>query len=276
MQRSILHHSGIAAFAALAVAVAGCESTAVSPASPEAPLFSGGTFDDTTDPHVTVCVDAASPAGTYTFDRSADTGFGTFFVASPFTLSPGECVDVWKDDVGDQPVDPSSNVTVSQTGAPANTQLDDIVVGGNPQDSEVVLPSATVQLNHFHGAILTFVNSELPIPGDEGCTPGFWRQPQHLDDWAVDPSTTFNSVFGSSTLSSELTLLEAVWLRGGKENALGRHAAAAYLNALSDDVAYAYSASEVVDMVNAAFDGTAGVEETKDDLEQANEAGCPL
>lgn len=264
---------GVAAVAASAVVLAACDDGPTSPTTIPGPSFSGGSLSG---PHVTVCVDGASPAGTYTFDRSADTDFGTFFVASPFTLGPGNCVDVWQDDEETTPADPSTDVTVTETGVPSGALLDNITVGGNPQASSVSPPSATASVNAFHGAIITYFHSQEPPTGGEGCTPGYWKQEQHFDSWPVALSTTFLSVFSSSTLAGDLTLLEALQLKGGQLNALARHAAAAYLNASSGDVEYGFTTGEVVDMVNAAFDGSADVEETKDALDEANNAGCPL
>src|SRR5215210_35264 len=32
--------------------------------------------------------------------------------------------------------------------------------------------------------------------GNEGCTPGYWKQPQHFDSWVVySPNQLFSSVF---------------------------------------------------------------------------------
>lgn len=270
----LTHRSAVAVVATLAFALTACDEGPTSVAAP-GPSFSGGTISES-DPHVTVCVDAASPSGTYTLDRSADTDFGTFFASSPFTLAPGDCTDVWQDDGAEGESDPTTDVTATETGTPENTQLDDITVGGGPVASSVSAPSATVTVNQFHGAVITYFHSEVPVTGGEGCTPGYWKQDHHFDDWPVDLSTTFASVFGSSTLDADLTLLEALQLRGGKLNALARAAAAAFLSAESGDVDYAFSTSDVVSMVNAAFEGSADVEATKDTLDEANNAGCPL
>lgn len=130
--------------------------------------------------------------------------------------------------------------------------------------------------------------------GDEGCTPGFWRQPHHFDSWPSDwldtegqPDVDFcGDVFTCpSSLAlrrpesgdlNDISLLEALVLRGGGVNALARHAAAAALNARGDTgVDYFFTFSEVVSMVNAALE-SGDYETTKDDLEEANEAVCPL
>lgn len=122
--------------------------------------------------------------------------------------------------------------------------------------------------------------------GGEGCTPGYWKQPQHFDSWNVDPfSFGFADAFPDAcnwdadlekpengSLCSR-SLLEALSLKGGGANALGRHAAAAWLNTQSVD--FMYAQYEVESMVDAALE--MGIYEiTKDGLADANEAGCPL
>ena len=117
--------------------------------------------------------------------------------------------------------------------------------------------------------------------GDEGCTPGYWKQEQHFGNWPVNPYTyTFGEAFATACVEAypagkpdddmgdicDLLLLDALKLRGGGVNALSRHAAAGWLNATSS-VNYMWSVSEV----EAAF--MAG---NKAVLEDANESYCPL
>ena len=123
--------------------------------------------------------------------------------------------------------------------------------------------------------------------GGEGCTPGYWRQSQHFGNWPVGidyrVDQAFDGFCGSMDAAlqrpesgnvCDLTLLQAVQLRGGGVNALMRHAAAAWLNAGST-VDFYYAQSEVEDMTEAAL--MSGMyEATKDGLADANEAGCPL
>lgn len=138
-----------------------------------------------------------------------------------------------------------------------------------------------------------------PERGDEGCTPGYWKQPHHFDSWPSAwtdadgyPNADFCSSDGSgaaftceSMISldrpergnlNDVSLLEALSLRGGGVNALARHAAAAALNASGmSGVDYYYTLDEVQTLVNDAL--TSGeYESAKDDLEEANEAMCPL
>jgi len=118
--------------------------------------------------------------------------------------------------------------------------------------------------------------------GGEGCTPGYWKQPQHADSWAVDINTTFLEVFGRSIEIKikkqgsiyEPTLLEALNANGGQVNMAARHAAAAYLNAVSS-VNFDMSANTVIESFQTSFDSdNYGV--LIQNLVDFNEQGCPL
>jgi len=122
----------------------------------------------------------------------------------------------------------------------------------------------------------TVTCEEKPPQGGEGCTPGYWRQEQHFDSWVLTgyaPGDDYNSVLGVS--GSFDTLLDAVWARGGRENALARHAVAALLNAAHPDVDYAYSVDEVLAGVQDAY-ASGDFEPFKNALDTANNAGCSL
>ena len=121
--------------------------------------------------------------------------------------------------------------------------------------------------------------------GGEGCTPGYWKQPQHFDSWTppYDPPDKFSDVFarlitvraGGKRIITDPTLLQALQANGGGINALVRHGVAALLNAASPGVAYAFSPDAVIAMVQAAID-SGDYETTKDLLAAENERGCPL
>jgi hypothetical protein len=159
-------------------------------------------------------------------------------------------------------------------------------------------PYATDPAN-FYGPqrrLIVAVNGG-PVPcipaetlGNEGCTPGYWKQVQHFGNWVpLVPvglnATKFFDVFTTGDaagnncvyrgLSPDLTLLEALNLGGGDFKALARHAAAAYLNAKNPSVKYSISSNEIVDGVIKAFK-TGNWSVIKDKLEKANEKGCPL
>ena len=113
--------------------------------------------------------------------------------------------------------------------------------------------------------------------GDQGCTPGYWKQDQHFDSWPAPyvPTMLFSDVFESAFPGK--TLVDVLALGGGGLNALGRHTVAAMLNGASGGVNYEFSDSEVIDMFNDVYPGTAGdYEGLKDLFEYNNELGCPL
>jgi len=117
--------------------------------------------------------------------------------------------------------------------------------------------------------------------GEEGCTPGYWKQEHHFGNWPVNPyTTTFGDVFTTAcdgtaypsvnpedgTDICTILLLDALSLRGGDVNALARHAAAGWLNAMSS-VDYFWTPAEVEGAFIAGDKGA---------LEMANESYCPL
>jgi hypothetical protein len=115
--------------------------------------------------------------------------------------------------------------------------------------------------------------------GAQGCTPGYWKQPQHFDSWTVHTQTdTFDSVFGVSAFPASLTLLRALGQGGGGINALGRHAVAALLNAVSPNVNYPITAADVIASTQAAINSgnKTLIEQTKNQLESYNQLGCPI
>ncbi|HEX2382010.1 MAG TPA: hypothetical protein VHI95_05210, partial [Acidimicrobiales bacterium] len=117
-------------------------------------------------------------------------------------------------------------------------------------------------------------------PGGEGCTPGFWKAPQHFDSWVgFSPDQTFNDVFGVnvtlSTGGDDATLLEALQSGGGGINALARHAVAALLNASSPDVDSDFTTAQVIALVQDAV-ASGNLKAAKNLVAASNEAGCPL
>ena len=143
-----------------------------------------------------------------------------------------------------------------------------------------VLVASAALLRVESATLATFsltVESPPPPPPDlEGCSPGFWKQPHHLEDWPdlFSPDDTVSVVFGIEA-PPDLTLLQALDEGGGGVNGLLRHAVAALLNAAHDGVNYPFSVAEVISMTQVAFpDGD--IEGTKATFEAANELGCGL
>jgi hypothetical protein len=118
-----------------------------------------------------------------------------------------------------------------------------------------------------------------PPPGDEGCTPGYWKQPHHFDSWPAPytPTTTFESVFGTVPgLPDTFTLLDALNLNGGGIYALGRHVVAALLNAASGSVNYPLTTTQVIAAFQQAIAPGGNIEGTKNTFDRFNNLGCPL
>ncbi|HOC42314.1 MAG TPA: hypothetical protein PKJ99_04765 [Thermoanaerobaculales bacterium] len=110
----------------------------------------------------------------------------------------------------------------------------------------------------------------------QGCTPGYWKQNQHLFAWVgYAPTDLYATVFSVTPSTANLSLLRALQMGGGGERALYRHATAALLNAANPAVNYPYTEAEIKLMVQAAY-ATGDFETPKDLFETANEAGCPL
>jgi hypothetical protein len=135
----------------------------------------------------------------------------------------------------------------------------------------------------------TMTPTSTPTPADlEGCTPGYWKQPQHLDAWGptgYSPSQTLESVFDVPDAFGldSATLLQALDFRGGSTltgaaRILLRQAVAALLNAAHPDVDFGLAPAEVIEQVNAAL--ASGDRETilalAEELDVLNNEGCPL
>jgi hypothetical protein len=116
-----------------------------------------------------------------------------------------------------------------------------------------------------------------PPEGGEGCTPGFWKAPQHADSWPAPytTSTLFSSVFENAFPGLTLDQVLDLEGQGSALNNLGRHTVAALLNAASPDVDYDLTVAEVIAAFNAVFPG-GDYEDLKNEFEGFNEQGCPL
>jgi hypothetical protein len=123
-----------------------------------------------------------------------------------------------------------------------------------------------------------------PPPPTElaGCTPGYWKVPQHFDSYPapITPGTSFNSIFTGYPLADVVWVVALDGGGGagldGALKILRRAAAAAYLNALA--LNYGYSPAQVKAAVLAAAasgnrDTILGLAARLDTL---NNRGCPL
>lgn len=126
-----------------------------------------------------------------------------------------------------------------------------------------------------------------PIIGDEGCTPGYWKN--HTGAWAgtgLAPGQTVNSVFSAASAFGSLgtqTLLQALQGGGGSGTTgaariLLRAAVAAMLNAAHNGVDYPRTSAAIVADVNAALSSNNRntMLSLASDLDDDNNLGCPL
>jgi hypothetical protein len=117
----------------------------------------------------------------------------------------------------------------------------------------------------------------IEVPLSNGCTPGFWKHRIRFSNWSqpIDPaSTTFFEVFDVVPSAGDVRLSAALRKGGNGENALMRHASAAYLNALSLTVDYFCDADEVIAIVQNAY-GTGDFDTATTRLKTENERGGP-
>jgi hypothetical protein len=194
--------------------------------------------------------------------------------AGPYVLGHNQCANVATSTEGNGIFD---DVSLTET-VPAGHSLVQVQRFDFGGATSVIANGAAIGFNTFHGSTIVFTNHFTPPPGNEGCTPGYWKQEQHFGSWApVALNTTFTSVFGAGIFGG--TLLEALGQNGGGIDALIRHGAAAYLNAQNATVDYQYSAAQVIDIVqgDGAFAGLS-IEARKNLLDAANNGvgGCPL
>jgi hypothetical protein len=143
-------------------------------------------------------------------------------------------------------------------------------------DNRTVVVHSHVQLHTDDVRVISRCGERL---GAQGCTPGYWKQSQHFDSWAVyTQADLYNTVFGANAFSSTFTLLQALQQGGGGINALGRHSVAALLNAVSPQVAYPITSTQVIALTRAAIISRSAtlIEQTKNQLESYNQLGCPV
>jgi hypothetical protein len=226
-----------------------------------------------------VCKEYVGEVGpAVTIDIEEDIGSnGSVDATGSVTLADGECKEIQV--IGP----PGATVTVTEqvpTGYTASWEK--TVISGTTGNTTTSTTSGSGNevsgpVSENFGTLVIFTNTK--DRGNQGCTPGYWKQPQHLDSWAgtgYSPDMLFSTVFGANDdLPADLTLLQALGLNGGGANALARAAVAALLNAASDGVNSYYTEAEVKAMVAAALSSN-NYEATKNLLDTANNLGCPL
>jgi len=184
--------------------------------------------------------------------------------------------------------------TFSATGLPAGVTMSSSgTISGTPTVSGTFNYTVTVtDKDGNSGTVHCTVTVQPPPPptGGEGCTPGYWKQSQHIDSWAAGIFTTQNIAiyFPSASLYSlngktldQYSMLAGLSFQGGstasgKAETLLRAAIAGLLNAAGGT--YAYTTAEVISMVNAALasGNLTAMNTLAGKLDEANNAGCTL
>lgn len=125
----------------------------------------------------------------------------------------------------------------------------------------------------------------------QGCTPGFWLNPNGRDRWSPytpgtcvqkhhngvctwdNSGTKFHSVF-SGNLYGDLTMAEVIKLSGNDDAyQLGAHAVASLLNALHL-TNFGYTSGDIITMWNTYC--ASQPEQLKTTFQQLNQRNCPL
>lgn len=226
-----------------------------------------------------ICKDYAITVGpAVTFNVVVDDG-NNGSIDSEFTvqLSNGQCAEVWQDlIVGPDLVTVTEVVPSGFTASYVKTtQSGSNTIVDPPVTSNTVSGSVGDA-----GFLVVFTNTGTPPPpppppGNQGCTPGYWKQEHHFDSWPAPytPTTLFSAVFENAFPG--MTLDQVLGQGGGGLKALGRHTVAALLNAASSGVEYPLTTAQVISGFNAVFPG--GDYETLHLRWAAfNELGCPL
>ena len=180
-------------------------------------------------------------------------------------------------------ITPTSTETSTPTDTPTATQTPTDTPTNTPTNTPTHTPTSTSTATQTPTSTAT----PTPIPF-QGCTPGYWKQSQHLDSWAATgftPTQTLESVFdvpNSFGLDSR-TLREALNFTGGSSTTaaariLLRAGVAALLNAAHPNLNYPRTTADVVADVNAALasNNRSTMLALASELDADNNLGCPL
>jgi hypothetical protein len=179
----------------------------------------------------------------------------------------------------------TSPFTITEA-ASATTALTNISVIGADSTSDLNARSVSIIVLESSIVTASFVNSPLP-PGNQGCTPGYYKQTQHFAAWGSFTQTQkVSTVFTGaiSSLASE-TLLDALQGGGGSglagaETILLRAGVAALLNASNSAVKYSLTPGQVTSAVDTALASgdrdTILLQGSRLDGFNNGQGGCPL
>lgn len=148
----------------------------------------------------TICKDASSPAGNYTFNIQVVYAHIKDLVASTVTLSPGHCAIVYNRWSRTYGVSPFSDVTVTEV-IPTGSlyRVDSIAVNDDLTGARVVraAQSATFRVNAYHGGYVNFFNATSTAAPPPPPSPGI-VQLGTTSGFAILAGTTVTCVTGSA------------------------------------------------------------------------------
>lgn len=264
----------------LMVALVGCSQeaptnpdSAIGPSLSLIPRPSGPGIGE----RIIVCKEGG--AGSYDFTYT-----GTNNVQGGFALEPGQC---WL--LGEFG---GAGTTMSITEVPrpghevVSIAVDQAVIADQFVTGTNTVSGVVGRGSPRDAALVTFTNRVIPTedPGEEGCTPGYWKN--HTDSWTTyTTGQTAGSVFSLGSYSSHAgkTLLQTLDGGGGSGvngalNILLRAATAALLNADNGGVDYTMTTADIIADVDAAIatGNRATILALAASIDADNNLGCPL
>lgn len=264
------------AAASLALVAAACADPVSPPNAVSRPLAEGAGTGRSID----VCKRTGIAGEQYLFTISGSGGTGWWLYWDQFTLEPSEtpianvsCKTVFM--TGD-PLSAPTTVTITETIALPDSMVAYDYPNGTVQ--KVTGQHAIVlSADYYHGYLVEVYNPVTPPgPGENGCTPGYWKQSQHFGNWVgYATGDSYNAIFGVSLFASNVSLLDALWMGGGGAARLGRHSTAALLNASNPMLNYGMTTAQVIALVRDAV-ATGKYNQASDTFEKLNERNCPL
>jgi hypothetical protein len=229
---------------------------------------------------VTVTIGAGVTVTSFT-NEALPTNTPTITPTSTVTSTP-------TDTPTNTPTATSTNTpTNTATSTPTNTSTN--TPTNTPTNTATNTPTNTPTITPTFTRTNTPTNTATPTPITfQGCTPGYWRQSQHLDSWVATgftPNQTLESVFDvpDGFGLDNRTLRQALSFGGGSGTAGGarillRASIAALLNSAHPNVNYPRTTAEVIADVNAALasNNRSTMLNLAAELDADNNLGCPL
>jgi hypothetical protein len=293
-----------------AIVLVGCSESSVAPTSSRLSPIGGPSLDQIdANGYIYACKDGGLP-GTYHFHMDVQGGGTLINVFGPDASVDFDGVNracafmAYVPDATTWGLGVSATVTMTEVQIPTGMIVDSVLVFNSTTGIfEHYLLTNPVSHTFAFGSRLWFkyFNSTTPPPpppppgGNQGCTPGYWKQKQHFDSWVGTGYTTsqlLSTVFtvpAGYTLSNKgmgtYSMLDALSFQGGstlsgKAEILLRAAVAGLLNAGKSNIAYGMTTAQIVSGVNAALASNNATTITNlataiDGLNNG-QGGCPL